>query len=114
MSGTRVISTESRRELSSSFFSSLQRKAPKEIHAILTETLACFLPGRAKDLSAPMYKKNCSELTLLVQSVKLNLPKISKISPTFDKKTGFAPRLWGIIFTLNDQPRGLVVRVSDY
>ena len=23
-------------------------------HAILTETLACFLPGRAKDLSAPM------------------------------------------------------------
>jgi len=32
----------------------LQGKAPKEIHAILTETLACFLPGRAKDLSAPM------------------------------------------------------------
>ena len=26
----------------------LQRKAPKEIHAILTEILACFLPGRAK------------------------------------------------------------------
>ena len=33
----------------------LQGKAPKEIHAILTETLACFLPGRAKDLSALMY-----------------------------------------------------------
>ena len=33
----------------------LQGKAPKEIHAILTETLACFLPGRAKDLSAPLY-----------------------------------------------------------
>jgi len=31
----------------------LQGKAPKEIHAILTETLACFLPGRAKDLLAP-------------------------------------------------------------
>jgi len=30
----------------------LQDKVPKEIHAILTETLACFLPGRAKDLSA--------------------------------------------------------------
>jgi len=29
-------------------------KAPKEIHAILTETLACFIPGRAKDLSAPL------------------------------------------------------------
>ena len=34
----------------------LQDKAPKEIHAILTETLICFLPGRATDLSAPMYK----------------------------------------------------------
>ena len=37
------------------FFSPLQGKAPKEIHAILTETLAFFLPGRAKDLSAPLY-----------------------------------------------------------
>ena len=27
----------------------LQGKAPKEVHAILTETLACFHPGRAKD-----------------------------------------------------------------
>ena len=35
------------------FFFFLQGKAPKEIHAILTETLACFFPGRAKDLSAP-------------------------------------------------------------
>jgi len=32
----------------------LQGKTPKEIHAILTETLACFLPGQAKDLSAPL------------------------------------------------------------
>ena len=32
----------------------LQGKAPKEIHVILTETSACFLPGRAKDLSAPL------------------------------------------------------------
>jgi len=31
-------------------FSFLQGKAPKEIHAILTETLACSLPGWAKDL----------------------------------------------------------------
>ena len=28
----------------------LQGKAPKEIHAILTETLAFFLPVRAKEL----------------------------------------------------------------
>ena len=33
----------------------LKGKAPKEIHAILTETLTCFLPGQAKDLSAPLY-----------------------------------------------------------
>jgi len=25
------------------------------IHASLTETLVCFQPGRAKDLSAPLY-----------------------------------------------------------
>jgi hypothetical protein len=29
---------------------------PKEIHAILTGTLACFLSGRTKDLSAPLSK----------------------------------------------------------
>jgi len=28
---------------------------PKEIHTILRETLACFLPGQTKDLSAHMY-----------------------------------------------------------
>jgi len=32
----------------------LHGKALKEIHAILTETLTRFLPGRAKDLSAPL------------------------------------------------------------
>jgi len=36
-------------------FFSLQGKAPKEIHAILKETLAGFFPSRAKDLSAPLY-----------------------------------------------------------
>jgi hypothetical protein len=33
----------------------LQEKAPKEIHAILTETLACFLSGRARICQHPMY-----------------------------------------------------------
>jgi len=37
------------------FFFFLQGKAPKEIHVILTETLASFLPGWAKDLSATLY-----------------------------------------------------------
>jgi len=54
VSGTRVISTTSRCELPSSFFF-LQGKVPKEIHTILTETLACLLPGRVKVLSAPLY-----------------------------------------------------------
>jgi len=31
-----------------------QGKAPKEIHSILTETLDCFLPAMAKDLSATL------------------------------------------------------------
>jgi len=56
MSGARAISTTSRRKLLSSFFF-LQGKAPEEIHVILTETLDCFLPGRAKDLSAPLHKR---------------------------------------------------------
>jgi len=45
---------------------SLQGKVSKEIHAILGETSACFLPGWAKDLPPPplcyrilpMYKVN--------------------------------------------------------
>ena len=42
---THAISTTSRHELSSSFF--LQGKAPKEIHAILTETLGEHAPSYA-------------------------------------------------------------------
>ena len=37
------------------FFFFLLGKAPKEMHVILTEILASFLPSRAKDLSAPLY-----------------------------------------------------------
>jgi len=44
------------------FFFFLLGKAPKEIHAILTETLACFLPGWAKDLSAALY--NCNNMSM--------------------------------------------------
>ena len=46
----RAISTTSRRELSSSFFClffSLQGNTPKEIHAILTETLGEHAPSCA-------------------------------------------------------------------
>jgi len=53
MSGTSVISITLRRELSSSF---MQGKVLKQLHAILMETLACFLPGRAKELPVPQYR----------------------------------------------------------
>ena len=46
----------------------LQGKAPKEIHAILTETLSYFLPGRAKDLSATMYSLHYKWLNHLVMT----------------------------------------------
>ena len=35
-------------------FSYSASEGAKDIHAILTETLACFLPSQAKDLSAPL------------------------------------------------------------
>jgi len=44
----------------------LQGKAPNETDAIPTETLVCFLPGRAKDLSTTLYI-NCG---LIIQSKK--------------------------------------------
>ena len=43
---------ETRAVIKSFFF--LQGKAPKEIHAILTEISTCFRPGGAKGLSAPL------------------------------------------------------------
>ena len=59
MSGKSAIWTISRRELSSSFFFPPQGKAPIEIHAILTETLACFFPVLVKDISAHLYVCVC-------------------------------------------------------
>ena len=47
----------------------LQGKAPKEIHAILTDTLACFLPGRAKVLSAPLY---CAVRNITLYIIQVN------------------------------------------
>jgi len=44
------------------FFFVLQGKAPKEIHAILTEKLDCFLHDRAQDLSAPLFSSHSVHL----------------------------------------------------
>ena len=46
---------EARAVIKFSFFFFVQGRALKEIHTIFTEALTCFLPGRAKDLSAPLY-----------------------------------------------------------
>ena len=51
------------------FFFFLQGKAPKEICAILTETLGCFLPDRAKDISAARYIKVVHERSVVCTAV---------------------------------------------
>ena len=56
------------------FFFFLQGKAPKEIHAILTEILAFFLPGRAKDLSAPLYYGKVLHFKTLAVKIMLKNP----------------------------------------
>jgi len=53
----------------------LQGKAPKEIHAILTETSACFLPGRAKDLLAPLYETR-GKVRMIWTSEKMGIRKM--------------------------------------
>ena len=55
MSGTRARFQQNRDASCHQVSFFLQGKAPKEIHSFLTETLACFLPGRAKDLPVPLY-----------------------------------------------------------
>jgi len=58
----------------------LQGKAPKEIHAILTETLACSFPGRAKNLSVPVYNNKA------VKCVKHKLPSRQSFSLNGNKQ----------------------------
>ena len=104
----RAISTTSRRELSSSFFF-CQGKAPKEIHAILTETLACFLPDPAKDLSAHQYvwkqaRKdvrdardfNNIEMRDVIKFVSLQGKAPKEIHVNSDRNIGFVSFLIGL------------------
>jgi len=72
MSGTRAVSTKSRCELSSSFFSCKARRRRK--FTPFWQTLAWFRPGRAKDLSAPLYivtgqSTGCFDLDLAVKLI---------------------------------------------
>jgi len=56
--------------------SPLQFKAPNDIHTILTEALACFLRGRAKDLSAPLYMQT-NTILITSRSVLLTARNVS-------------------------------------
>ena len=57
---------------------SLHAKAPKEVYTILRETLACFLPDRAKEISAPRYTGR-----LVVPDVSIELSTRVKRSKLF-------------------------------
>jgi len=83
----------------------LQGKAPKEINAILTETLACFLPARVRDLSAPLYVKSNADERFSFANVTFELQKILNFrvctfSFRYTSCNAHAPYcyLWPIIF----------------
>ena len=61
----------------------LQGKVPKEIDDILTETLACFIPGWAKDLTAPLYNNYKQGILLLVKIDYSDLTENSDFSSLF-------------------------------
>ena len=52
----------------------LRGKAPKEIHAILTDTLACFLPDGTKNLSAPLYHLSREYLNSFWSNIRISGP----------------------------------------
>ena len=54
----------------------MEGNAPKEIHTILTGTLACFLPGLAKDLSAPLYYPS---MDCRLVSTKIGVSRLRRI-----------------------------------
>ena len=70
-------------------FLSLRGKAPKEIYAILTETLACFLPGRAKDLSAHLYSIN-KRITVFINCFGVVFRRCISALPGNGLKEGFS------------------------
>jgi len=64
----------------------LQGKAPKEIHAIMAETLACLLPGRAKDLSALLHMFRLKQVALLTKFAQIPGIRKSAFTPTLVRK----------------------------
>ena len=80
----------------------LQGKAPKDIHAILTQTLACFLPGRAKDLSAPLYY-TCYSITPH-SPVVFSLQYSTQNTPGL--QTPSVPNIMGRLNNVQEGPKG--------
>ena len=78
------------------FFFFFQGKAPNEIHAIPTETLTCFLPGRAKDLSALLYLRYIRtwhrSAEHKYQNITFSAQKIYSHSDTRNRKSWFYPQ----------------------
>ena len=116
---TRAISTTWRRELSSSVFFFLQGKAPKEIHAILAETLGKHVPsyatvkiwvaqfkrddfftcdvsrpGRPKTVTTPEIIDQIQELILEDRRISAKSSHVSGLGPAFMKiwTCGSSPR----------------------
>ena len=71
----------------------LQVKAPKEIHVILTETVTCFIPRRAKNLSAPLYKPiNDCIVYSQIRILRGTQPTVTKIYIIFNIKNNMAQK----------------------
>ena len=89
----------------------MQGKAPKEIHAILTETLACFLPGRAKDLSAPpvrfLFSVRPHSYKILSISFSFSNTAVAeawvKVTSVYNRNIKFNPRRLGLRFRVRDR-----------
>ena len=80
----------------------LQGKAPKEIHAILTETLACFLLGRAKDLSAPLYKRSRQLIVQLRAGLEIKREQMKLNDTQLTTTPAFTQGCWTWDTTLRD------------
>jgi len=79
------------------FFFPLQGKALKEIHAIVTETLACFLPGQAKDLSTPLYIDSFSTVSF---SLYMQMCSKWKMFLSSDGNSNFMVMMFQIQYTI--------------
>jgi len=72
----------------------LQGKASEEIHTIVKEILACFLPARAKDLSAPLYRWHLN-LKMFTKVVSVRYSAYHKAVAQFVEAPHYKPESCG-------------------